>query len=48
MFSKEFMKYLSGFNAKSSIDETRNVTQQTTKSMFYLILKSCNNTPKKA
>lgn len=48
MFSKEFMKYLSGVDAKSELKETKEETTQMTNSMFYLILKSSGTAPKKA
>lgn len=48
MFSKEFMKYLSGSDVKSELKETRDEAQEAAKSMFYLILKSSGNAPKKA
>lgn len=47
MFSKEFMKYLSGTDAKSELKETKEETVQATNAMFYLILKSSGGAPKK-
>ena len=49
MFSKEFIKYLSGVDTKSELKDARKETNQMTKSMYYLILKTTTtNTPKKA
>ena len=47
MLSKEFMKYLGGTEVKSELKKAHYETRQAAKSMFYLILKSSNNTPKK-
>lgn len=47
MFSKEFMKYLSGTDAKSELKETKDEAVQATNAMFYLILKSSGGAPKK-
>ena len=50
MFSKEFIKYLSGADTKSELKDTREETNQMTKSMYYLILKTTTTTnpPRKA
>lgn len=48
MFSKEFMKYLSGIDTKSELNEVKEENVKMTNSMFYLILKSSANSPKKA
>ncbi len=48
MFSKEFIKFLNGSDVKPELKDTKKETAQAANSMFYLILKSSGNAPKKA